>query len=130
MFKWIADLFKPTHDKTEERLLALFDFLLINYSFSYSKEALGDAVDKEGNFIFYGPLNAYQFYNKNICISILHLVQRDDYNVYITEKKSDDQVYIINGVEVPSYLAYNLPLFAKEVKETLLNCRELYGHKI
>ena len=129
MFKWIADLFKPTHDKTEERLLALFDFLLINYSFSYSKEALGDAVDKEGNFIFYGPLNAYQFYNKNICISILHLVQRDDYNVYITDKKSADQVFIKNGTEIPSELAYNLPSLADEVKQAVLNRLKWHGYR-
>ena len=130
MFKWLANLFRPTPDKIEERLLALFDFLLNNYGFSYSKEELGNAVDKDGKFFFYGPLNAYQFYNKEICISILHLAQRDDYNVYITDKKSDDQVYIKNGIEMPSYLAYDLPLFAKEIKESILNYGELYGYKI
>ena len=130
MFKWIANLFKPTSDKTEEQLLSLFDFLLNTYGFSYSKEELGNAVDKSGKFIFYGPLNAYQFYNENLCINILHLVQRDGYNVYITDKKSADQVFIKNGTEIPSVLAYNLPLFAEEVKKSLLNCGELYGYKI
>ena len=127
MFKWITNLFKPAPDKIEERLLSLFDFLLNTYSFSYSKEELGNAVDKSGKFIFYGPLNAYQFYNENLCINILHLVQRDDYNVYITDKKSADQVFIINGIEIPSELAYHLPLFAEEVKKAVANHSELFG---
>ena len=101
MLKWITSLFKPAPDKIEERLLSLFVFLLNTYGFSYSKEELGNAVDKSGKFIFYGPLNAYQFYNEKMCINILHLVQRDDYNAYINDKKSADQVFIINGIEIP-----------------------------
>ena len=127
MIKEIANLFKSTPDKIEEQVLLLFDFLLNTYGFSYSKEELGNAVDKSGKFIFYGPLNAYQFYNENLCINILHLVQRDDYNVYITDKKSDNQVFIRNGTEIPSELAYHLPLFAEEVKKAVTNHSELYG---
>ena len=129
MFKWISNLFKPTPDKIEERLLSLFDFLLNTYGFSYSKEELGNAVDKSGNFIFYGPLNAYQFYNENLCINVLHLVQRDDYNVYITDIKSTDQDFIINGIQVSSELAYNLPLFAEEVKKAVTNHSVLCGYR-
>ena len=130
MFRWFANLFKPVPDETEEKLLKLFDFLLNNYGFAYSKEALGNAVDKNGKFVFYGPLTAYQFYNSNVCINILHLVQRDDYNIFITDEKSTDQVYIQNGTEVSSHLAYNLPLFAKEIEESVLNGGELYGYRI
>lgn len=130
MFRWLAPIVKPDSDNTEERLLNLFDFMLRDFGFSYAREELGNALDKDGNFIFYGPLNAYQFYNEKLCISILHLVQRDDYNVFITDKKSDDQVYIINGVEVPSRLAYDLPLFANELKESFLNGGDLYGYRI
>ena len=86
-------------------------------------------LDKNGKFIFYGPLNAYQFYNENLCINILHLVQRDDYNVYITDKKSADQVFIKNGTEIPSELAYHLPLLAEEVKQAVLNRSEWNGYK-
>lgn len=130
MFKWFANLYKPAPDKVEERVRELFDFLLKNYGFLYSKENLGNAMDKNGKFIFYGPLTAYQFYNNNVCINILHLVQRDDYNVYITNKKSTDQAFIINGTEVPACLAYNLPLFAKKIEESILSCGELYGYRI
>ena len=129
MFKWISNLFKPTPDKIEERLLSLFDFLLNTYGFSYSKEELGNAVDKNGKFIFYGPLNAYQFYNENLCINILHLVQRDDYNVYITDKKSANQVFIKNGTEIPSELAYNLSSLADEVKQAVLNRLKWHGYR-
>lgn len=129
MFKWIANLLKPVPDKIEEQLLSNFDFLLNNYNFIYCKVKLGNAVDKNGKFFFYGPLNAYQFYNENVCINILHLVQRDDYNVYITDQKSVNQVYIRNGTEIPSELAYNFSLFAEEVKQAVLKHSEWNGYK-
>ena len=129
MFKWIANLLKPVPDKIEEQLLSYFDFLLNNYNFIYCKVKLGNAVDKNGKFFFYGPLNAYQFYNENVCINILHLVQRDDYNVYITDQKSVDQVYIRNGTEISSELAYNFSLFAEEVKQAVLKHSEWNGYK-
>ena len=129
MFQWFANLFNPAPDTTEENLLKLFSFLLNTYGFSYSKEELGDAVDKSGKFEFYGPLNAYQFYNENLCINILHLVQRDDYNVYITDKKSADQVFIKNGTEIPSELANNLPSLADEVKQAVLNRLKWHGYR-
>ena len=129
MFKWIANLLKPVPDKIEEQLLSNFDFLLNNYNFIYCKVKLGNAVDKNGKFFFYGPLNAYQFYNENVCINILHLVQRDDYNVYITDQKSVNQVYIRNGTEISSELAYNFSLFAEEVKQAVLKHSEWNGYK-
>ncbi len=129
MFKWIANLLKPVPDKIEEQLLSYFDFLLNNYNFIYCKVKLGNAVDKNGKFFFYGPLNAYQFYNENVCINILHLVQRDDYNVYITDQKSVNQVYIRNGTEISSELAYNFSLFAEEVKQAVLKHSEWNGYK-
>ena len=130
MFQWLSSMFKPASDKVEETLLELFDFLISDYGFEYKKEMLGDAIDKGGKFFFCGPLNAYQFYNENVCIHILHLVQRDDYDVYITDKKSVDQVYIRNGIEVPSRFAYHFPLLAREVKESVLNCGKVFGHSI
>ena len=129
MFKWIANLLKPVPDKIEEQLLSYFDFLLNNYNFTYCKVKLGNAVDKNGKFFFYGPLNAYQFYNENVCINILHLVQRDDYNVYITDQKSVNQVYIRNGTEISSELAYKFSLLAEEVKQAVLSRSEWNGYK-
>ena len=129
MFQWFKKLFQSEPDPVEERLLELFDFLLKEHGFVYSKEELGDAVDKNGKFSFCGPLNAYQFHNDNICISILHLVQRDDYNVYITDRQSTDQVYLLNSTEIPSRLAYDLPALAEEIKDDIAR-RDLFGHPI
>lgn len=130
MFQWFVNLFKPEPDPIEERLLELFGFLLNDHGFVYSKEDLGDAVDKNGKFSFCAPLNAYQFHNENVCITILHLVQRDDYNVYITDRKSTDQPYILSGTAVPSRLAYNLPLLAKEIQSSITTCGNLFGHPV
>lgn len=124
MFEQLSNLFNA--DKVEKHLLTIFDSLLNNYSFSYSKEELGNSVDKNGDFVFFGPLNAYQFYNQNICINILHLMQRDDYDVYITDKRSADQVYIRNGVKVPSHLN----LLVNEIEYAIVNDQMWYDHKI
>ena len=130
MIKWFSRLFKPAPDRIEQDLSKRFGFLINDYGFLFSNEALGDLVDENGKLIFYGPLNAYQFYNENICINILYLAQRNDYSIYLTNEKKADQIYIRSGTEVPSNLAYDLPLFAVIVKESILNKKELFGHKI
>lgn len=130
MFERIVNLCKSSPDETKELILKLFDFLINNYGFEFAKEKLGDARDQSGKFFFHGPLNVYQIYNDNVCINILHLVQRDDYNVYITDRKSIDQVYIRSGIEVPSHLAYDFPLLAREIRESVLDCGEVFGYKI
>lgn len=130
MINWIKRLFKPPVDKTELKIKELFQFLLDDYGLSYIKTDLGDLVDKNGKIIFYGPLNAYQIYNDNLCINIVNLVQRGDYDIYITEIASDDQHYIFDGMHLPSNLAYNLPLFASQVKSELLNGKTIFGKSI
>lgn len=130
MFRWFPDLFNATYDKTEENLKKLFGFLLNDYDFKFSKEILEKATDKNGKFFFCGPLNLYQFYNENVCINILHLVQRDDCNVYVTDQKSKDQMYIRSGYELPARLAYDSALLAKEIKQSVLNRGEIFGYKI
>ncbi|MBQ2806768.1 MAG: hypothetical protein IJF08_06930 [Clostridia bacterium] len=130
MINWIKRLFKPPVDKTELKIKELFQFLLDDYGLSYIKTDLGDLVDKNGKIIFYGPLNVYQIYNDNLCINIVNLVQRGDYDIYITEIASDDQHYIFDGMHLPSNLAYNLPLFASQVKSELLNGKTIFGKSI
>ena len=130
MMKWIQRLFKPPVDETELRIKELFQFLFDDYGFSYVKTDLGNLVDKSGKIIFYGPLDAYQLYNENLCINIVKLVQRGDYDIYITEKASDDQHYIFDGIHLPSNLAYDLPLFASQVKSELLNRKTIFGKSI
>ena len=130
MFKWIKKLFEPTVDKTELRINELFRFLSDDYGFSFAKVDLGNLVDKNGKLIFYGPLNAYQIYNDNLCINIMNLVQRGDFDIYITEKLSADQHYIFDGLSLPSHLAYDLPLFASQIKSELLSSKTIFGKNI
>lgn len=130
MLKLFSFLFKSPYDETEKSLLKEFDFLLNDCGFLYSKEDLGNATDKRGRFSFYGPLYAYQFYNDGACINILYLVQRQEYDVYVTAEKSANQIYIRNGTEIPSELAYNLPLLAKKINDSILNNTEFYGRKL
>ena len=130
MINWIKWLFKPPVDKTELKIKELFQFLFDDYGFSYVNTDLGNLVDKNGKLIFYGPLNAYQIYNDNLCINIVILVQRNDCDIYITEKQSVDQHYIFDGMSLPSIFAYNLPLFASQVKSELLDSKTIFGKRI
>ena len=130
MKNWIKRLFKPPVDKTELRIKELFQFLFDDYGFSYVKTDLGNLVDKSGKIIFYGPLYAYQIFNNNLCINIVNLVQRGDYDIYITEKQTLDQHYIFDGLKLPSKLAYDLPLFSNQIKTELLSCKTIFGKDI
>ena len=130
MINWIKRLFKPPVDKTELKIKELFQFLFDDYGFSYINTDLGNLVDKNGKLIFYGPLNAYQIYNDNLCINIVILVQRNDCDIYITEKQSVDQHYIFDGMSLSSSFAYNLPLFASQVKSELLDSKTIFGKRI
>ena len=130
MINWIKQLFKPPVDETELRIKELFQFLIDVYGFSYVKTDLGNLVDKSGKIIFYGPLYAYQIFNNNLCINIVNLVQRDDYDIYITEKQTLDQHYIFDGLKLPSKLAYDLPLFSNQIKTELLSCKTIFGKDI
>lgn len=127
MQKRFFSLFKTTSDKIEKEITEHFDFLIKDHGFEFEKLPLGDAVDKNGDFFFYGPLNAYQIYNESVCINILHLVQRNDYNVYITDKKSEDQIYIRNGTEVS---LYDFSVLAKAIQESVLNSGKIFGYAI
>lgn len=113
-----------------EKLLKRFDFLFKDYGFKLEKIDLGNAIDENGKFFFYGPVYCYYIYNDDVCINILNLVQRQDYNIYITKNKSDDQTYIRKGVSVEGEYAYNIGLFATYIKASIESTGEIYGFKI
>lgn len=118
-------------DKKDELLISqCFDFLFKKYHFSFAKNDLGNAVDQNGNFFFYGPVYCYSIYNSDICISILKLVQRQEYDIYITKDFSLDQSYIRGGVSVEDEYCYNWYLFSKHLKDELLETGNLFGFKI
>ena len=85
VFNWLQKMFRIHEDRIEEVVKELFRFLLDDYGFHFAKSSLGDAVDQNGEFFFYGPLDAYCIYNERICINVLYLVQRQEYDIYITD---------------------------------------------
>ena len=118
-------------DPLEERLRMLFGFLLEEYGFQFSRNELGDARDpKSGKLVFYGPYNAYSFYRRGLCIHILHLVQRDDYEIFVTDEYRPAQAYICSGRKEDSKFAYHLEDYAAFLRERIQQDRALYGIKV
>ena len=130
MFIWFRDLFRPTPDRIEKMLLERFDFLINKYGFTYFKYNLGNYTDENGKLLFYGPYNAYQFFTSEVCLNILYLVQRDDFEVYITKKQYQDQLYIRKGTKVPAGMQNNMVWLAAETKTSVQNNGELFGFKV
>lgn len=111
----------------EKRLMKYFSFLLTEYQFKFDKLELGDMVDENGKLWFYGPYNCYYFYNDKVCINFMNLVQRQDWNVYITHEVFSDQNLIKKGEAVPGELCYNWLLLASVIKEELVKNNSIFG---
>ena len=111
----------------EKRLMKYFSFLLTEYQFKFDKLELGDMVDENGKLWFYGPYNCYYFYNDKVCINFINLVQRQDWEVYITHEVLSDQNLIKKGEEVPRKLCYNWVLLASVMKEELAKNNSILG---
>ena len=111
----------------EKRLMKYFSFLLTEYQFKFDKLELGDMVDENGKLWFYGPYNCYYFYNDKVCINFINLVQRQDWEVYITHEVLSDQNLIKKGEEVPGKLCYNWVLLASVMKEELAKNNSILG---
>ena len=111
----------------ETNLMMYFTFLLTDYKFKFDKLELGDMVDETGKRWFYGPYNCYYFYNDKVCINFVNLVQRQDWDVYITEKVLSDQNLIRKGKKVPTELCYNWSLLASAIKDEAANSNSIFG---
>lgn len=74
-----------------------FRFLLVDYDFSFSYTIFKDAVDKNNKFFYYGPVYCASFYNDTFCINFILLVQRGEWDVYITDKFTTNQSKIRGG---------------------------------
>ena len=114
----------------EKKLMEYFTFLLTEYNFKFDKRNLGDLVDENGKRLFYGPYNCYCFYNEKICINFIHLVQRQDWEVYITNEVLLDQTLIRKGKKVPTDLCYNWSLFASIIKDEIINNNSIFNIKL
>lgn len=128
--KFLEKLKSRRTDSIEEDLKTKFSFLLVDYGFEFSKTSLGNAVNKEGKFFFYGPLYCYSIYNPNICVNILYLVQRQEFDIYITKEFCKDQVYIRNGICGLDQHACDLTLFARDINKSIKETGKIYGQKI
>ena len=111
----------------ETNLMMYFTFLLTDYKFKFDKLELGDMVDETGKRWFYGPYNCYYFYNDKVCINFVNLVQRQDWDVYITEEVLSDQNLIRKGKKVPTELCYNWSLLASAIKDEAANSNSIFG---
>ena len=111
----------------EINLMTYFTFLLTDYRFKFDKLELGDMVDETGKLWFYGPYNCYYFYNDKVCINFVNLVQRQDWDVYITEEVLSDQNLIRKGKKVPTELCYNWSLLASAIKDEAANSNSIFG---
>ena len=114
----------------EKNLMKCFTFLLTEYNFNFKKLNLGDLVDENGKRLFYGPYNCYYFYNEKICINFIHLVQRQDWEVYITNEVLLDQTLIRKGKNVPTDLCYNWSLLASIIKDEIINNNSIFNIKL
>lgn len=74
-----------------------FSFLIDKYEFEYIYKSYNSAVNKENKFYFHGPMNAFSLYNKKGCITFFHLVQRDEWDVYVVDKYSESQADLKKG---------------------------------
>lgn len=111
----------------ENQLMKHLGFLLTEFNFKFDKLDLGNMVGENGKLWFYGPYNCYYFYNDKICINILNLVQRQDWNIYITDVVFSDQNEIRKGVEIPSKYCYSMESFASKVKNELRVDKTIFG---
>ena len=114
----------------EKKLMKYFGFLLTEYNFKFDKLELGNMVDENGKLCFYGPYNCYYFYNDVICINFLNLVQRQDWNIYITTKVLSDQNLINKGKAVSDEYLYNWALLERTIKRELKERKTIFDVKI
>lgn len=111
----------------EKNLMKYFSFLLTEYNFKFDKLELGDMVDETGRRLFCGPYNCYYFYNDKVCINFMHLVQRQDWYIYVTKEVLDDQNLINKGKKPPRELWYDWPWLVSVIKEELSKGNSLFG---
>ena len=114
----------------EKDLMKHFAFLLTEHNFKFDKLELGNRVDENGKLWFYGPYNCYYFYNDKVCVNFLNLVQRQDWNVYVTDEVLSDQNLIKKGKEVSEELCYNWSLLASTIRKELAESQTILGIKI
>ena len=106
-------------DVTYETVRVYFAPLLETYGFRLARYELGDAVDRNGEFFFYGPVYDYLLYKENICLHILFLAQRGELDFFLTEQPLADQPYIRRGKDIGAKYGYSISVLSRAL------CQEL-----
>lgn len=129
-YVWVENINKKiTCDETYS-IMEHFSFLVKEYNFKFDKIALGDMRDENGKLWFYGPFNCYSFYNENVCINFMNLVQRQDWYITITKELSNDQTYIRKGQKIGNEYEYNWELLASVIKNDIKQFKTIFGNSI
>ena len=129
-YVWVENINKKiTCDETYS-IMEHFSFLVKEYNFKFDKIALGDMRDENGKIWFYGPFNCYSFYNENVCINFMNLVQRQDWYITITKELSNDQTYIRKGQKIGNEYEYNWELLASVIKNDIEKNGKVFGNSI
>ncbi|HBL85195.1 MAG: hypothetical protein A2Y17_11545 [Clostridiales bacterium GWF2_38_85] len=74
-----------------EYIMKKFRFLVDRYKMEF----LHQIFEKDVTEKFYGPMNAYSYYNNNGCFTIYHAVQRNELYFYYSKEISDIQVNLL-----------------------------------
>ncbi|CDR30638.1 Uncharacterised protein [Acholeplasma oculi] len=129
-YVWVENITKKIICDVSYSIMEHFSFLVKDYGFKFDKVELGDMKDENGKLWFYGPFNCYSFYNENICINFMNLVQRQDWYITITKEFSNNQTYISKGQQIDSKYYYNWELLASVIKNDIEVNNEVFGNSI
>ena len=129
-YVWVENINKKIICDESYSIMEHFSFLVKDYGFKFDKAELGDMKDENGKLWFYGPFNCYSFYNENICINFMNLVQRQDWYITITKEFSNNQTYISKGQQIDSKYYYNWELLASVIKNDIEVNNEVFGNSI
>ncbi len=100
-----------------------FRFLLMNYNFKFKYTEFKNAVDKNDKFFYYGPVYCMSFNNDYGCINFILLVQRGEWDVYITDKETSKQSEIRKGRHLSDGFK-NLKSFSENDKNSIKSNRD------
>lgn len=81
-------------------VLEYLKFLLDEYGFNYRFQMFDSFHD------FHGPIEAYSFYNRYGCFTLHHIVQRGEWELYISDHVSTNQSELTaNKIDLTLYIS-------------------------
>ena len=129
-YYYVENISKKISCDETRRIMKHFSFLIKEYGFKFDKIELGDLRDENGKLWFYGPFNCYSFFNDNLCINFMNLVQRQDWYITITKEPSSDQIYLKKGQSIEDRYCYNWYLLSSVIKNDIKQFKTIFGNSI